>query len=358
MYAGFCEPGKASFLIGGQWGSEGKGAVAASIAVELDKRGQHFDIVTTNAAAQAGHTSTHDGVSRVCFHMPTIPLIARHPDKQTAIYLNAGAIIDIDILLKELAVHWEPLISSGQVSLVIHPRAAVITQECKDEEGDRDSAATAIASTRKGVGAALARKVMRKGKVVADCPELSPFRGIVDLNYHMSRGRSVAVEVPQGQSLSLNGRFYPFTTSRVCSVQQAMADADIHPVYYNKSVMVLRTYPIRVGNIMEGDKLLGTSGDFYHDQHEMSWKELGQTPEITTVTKRVRRVFSPSRHQTLDSFAQTRPNIVFISFCDYNESKARQIVEWCKEAAELYCIDPPEFVFGYGPTTLDVRSKI
>ena len=31
-------------------------------------------------------------------------------------------------------------------------------------------------------------------------------------------------------------------------------------------------------------------GDFYEDSRELSWGELGQSPELTTVTGRVRRV--------------------------------------------------------------------
>ena len=51
----FCVPGKASFMLGGQWGSEGKGAAAAWTASALDRAGRRFDVVTTNAGCQSGH---------------------------------------------------------------------------------------------------------------------------------------------------------------------------------------------------------------------------------------------------------------------------------------------------------------
>ena len=74
---GFMRGGYVSTIIGGQWGSEAKGSAAAWTASELAKEGRRFDIVTTNAGVQAGHTSVHSGVKRVVFHLPPASLITR-----------------------------------------------------------------------------------------------------------------------------------------------------------------------------------------------------------------------------------------------------------------------------------------
>jgi adenylosuccinate synthase len=97
MLNDFLRKGGASFLLGGQWGSEGKGAAAAFVATHLNNVDKGFDIVTTNAGAQAGHTSTHKGVTKVVFHLPTVSLY-----RPCTTYLNAGSIINPDGLRDEL----------------------------------------------------------------------------------------------------------------------------------------------------------------------------------------------------------------------------------------------------------------
>src|SRR5882762_7099512 len=94
MFESFSKAGKASFILGGQFGSEAKGAAAAYVATRSDA---NFNIATTNAGAQAGHTSIHDGVKKVVFHLPTFSLY-----RDCFTYLNAGSVIDPEVLLREL----------------------------------------------------------------------------------------------------------------------------------------------------------------------------------------------------------------------------------------------------------------
>src|SRR5690606_13722124 len=124
----------------------------------------------------------------------------------------------------------------------------------------------------------------------------------------------VFVETAQGFSLGLNSaRFYPHVTTRECTVGQALADARIAPSRLRKVAACYRTYPIRVGNSPEG----GYSGDVYPDQHETSFADMGQPEEMTTVTKRVRRLFTWSREQFRESVAANEPDVLFINFANY-----------------------------------------
>lgn len=352
----FAQPGKASFIVGGQWGSEAKGAAAAYLAKWHNDNNWNvpnlrtFDIATTNAGAQAGHTSTHDGRTKVVFHLPTYSLY-----RPCFTYLNAGSVIDPDILLRELDENPEVL----RNGFAIHPNAAVITPECREAEGRDDSAQTKIASTRKGVGEALARKVLRSGQIARQHPALSSLVKAHDLNGALWSGASVLVEVPQGIHLSVDSPFWPHTTSRNCTVMQAMSDAGIHPSYYGKSMLVLRTFPIRVGNILRPDfddktrtGSLGFSGGCFPDQQEISWEQLGVKPEITTVTKRVRRVFTFSREQAMQSIALTRPDLIFLSFCDYcgGGNPVEKYIDWLRRQ-----VPQAEILTGWGPATSDVR---
>lgn len=347
MLDNFARRGKTSFVLGGQFGSEAKGAAIAFLATKTNQR---FDIVTTNNGPQSGHTSIHNGVKRVTFHLPTYPLL-----RPAFTYLNAGAVIDVDILVQELETNPQ-IIKQG---FAIHPNAAVITQDCRDAEGRDDSAQTKIASTRKGVGEALSRKVLRSEYLAYNNPfmpeMLQPYVKRLDLNRAMGAGQSVLAEVPQGHSLSIDSQFYPYTTSRNCTVAQAMSDAGIHPSFYHRSMMVIRTFPIRVGSLSEQNH----SGPNFPDQHEISWDELGVKAEITTVTKRVRRVFTFSEQQVREAIVQTRPAVIFLSFCDYlpNRELAKVAVnklrQICNELGSI-CNDGPEILTAWGPTTADV----
>lgn len=350
--------GRAAVLLGGQWGSEAKGCAASWVAYELAKQGKAYDIVTTNAAAQAGHTSIHKGRKRVVFHMPTAPYISEDvlgKGKGGTVFLNAGAIIDPVGFEKEL----NDCPYNGQI--IIHPNAAVITDECKEAENRKDSGQTKIASTRKGVGEALARKVLRTGQVAKDHPFLKEFTGpSIDLNHQLRMGASIMVEVPQGVSLSLNhSGFYPYTTSRDCTPSSGLADANIHPQFYGSTMVVLRTYPIRVGNIVEHGETLGTSGPAYPDQLETSWEELGVAAEITTVTKRVRRVFMLSMRQIVETLSICDPDYVFLTFCNYCKEQAEldRAVTYIQSAAKMLRQPPPKIIFQWGPTTEDAGEQ-
>ena len=315
--------GSVSCLIDGQWGSTGKGLLAAYVINEAFEEPQIF---TTNASANAGHTTiTEDGKEIVCFHLPTSGVMSKNPNGK--IYLNAGSIIDIDLLGEEIEKT-----GVDPKKILIHPHAAVITDECKEEEMNPSSAASKIASTRKGVGAALVRKIKRQsGSVIMKYRMYLERKtgakvGELCLNRLMQASKyKVFMEIPQGFGLGINnGGFFPHCTSREVSVSQGLSDAGIHPSFLNKTIMSLRTLPIRVGNIMDEEgRGIGYSGGCYSDQEETNWEKIGVRPEITTVTGRVRRVFTWSKDQFERAYSYNRPDILFLNFVNYLGGKSR-----------------------------------
>lgn len=350
------QSGKMAVLLGGQFGSCGKGCASAWLAYEMTKRSLQFDICTTSAGVQSGHTSIHFDKRRVSYHLPTAPFIFQDEDGayEGITYLNAGSIIDAKALEKEL-------IDTGyKGKLLVHPRAAIVTDECREVENREGSAATKIASTRKGVGEALARKVQRSAKLAKDDPFVKQFVRQLDLSVYLREGKTILAEVPQGVSLSLNhAPFYPNCTSRDITPADAMANAALHPMYCGATMVVLRTYPIRVGNIVENGETLGRSGDVYPDQRELTWEELGQPKELTTVTGRVRRVFTWSVKQLRETFALCRPDVVFLSFVNY--CKTQQELDDIESSIFMVSKElnmaPPRVVFEHGPTTSDVLEE-
>jgi len=350
----FVKAGRASVIFDGQFGSTGKGLAGAWV-------GEHnqIDWATTNASANAGHTSIIDGKPVVLFHIPSTFLTARQ-NGQCRIYINAGAIVDLDVLCREIE---EQGIRHHEI--FVNPNAAVILPEDQEAERDRTSSQTKIASTQKGVGASLARKVRRDGPNLGQFIERSyrkvPFQlTTVSLNREMQEnGASVVVEVPQGFSLSLNSSgFYPYTTSRDCTLQQGMSDAGIAPRLFHKSMAVLRTYPIRVGNITDGERQIGFSGHVYPDQHETSWQAIGQPEERTTVTKRVRRVFTFSAKQYEHMLRHSMPDFALLNFANYcNRRRVEAIADTMQDIERRLGIAVLKY-YGYSAASEGISEYI
>ena len=85
-----------------------------------------------------------------------------------------------------------------------------------------------------------------------------------------------------------------------------------------KVVGTMRTYPIRVANRYdEQGNQIGWSGLYYPDQKELTWEEMGVTPEKTTVTKLTRRIFSFSPEQTRQAIQVVMPDEIFLNFANY-----------------------------------------
>lgn len=377
----FIQPGKASVIVGGQFGSEAKGMAAAVVASHIPHNfiktveggapsswwGKHM-VCTTNAGAQAGHTTVLDeGKKFVCYHLPTIGVLC----PWSTIYLNAGSIIDLTLLNDEVnnvaQITGEPLHQLRR-RILIHPNAAIITKEAREREAK--GATAHLGSTMKGVGAAQAAKIMRNPNAVAGYDIWhDTIKGMgmtvcsINLNKAMAKDNIVTVEIPQGTGLSINAAsFYPKCTSRDCWVGQGFTDAGIHPSFLGPVMMVTRTFPIRVGHIYDdAGMLIGHSGPFYSDSQELDWEVdfPGLVPERTTVTKRVRRIATWSEGQYEDAIRLNRPDIVMHTFTNYfkdvdafNDYAAR--VDGVHDVVGIN----PTSMWSWGPGIEDWSNKI
>lgn len=331
----------AHVLVDGQFGSTGKGALAAWLAHQPDQ--PVWEGVVSNAGPNSGHTFYHEGHKIVLKQLPTFA-VARHLMGRTVpVYLSAGAVIDPDILKQEAG-------RFPGIPVFVHPAAAVITQEDKDAE--HSGTIAAVAGTRSGTGYAISRKVMRDEKAVtaahswSQYPEnVRPMIGIKLSPWEWP----YFVEVSQGFSLGLNSQFYPKVTSRECTVMQALADARLPARSVAKTYMSIRTFPIRVGNV-DGFN----SGGWYPDQREVTWDELGVEPELTTVTQRVRRVATFSMRQFREAVAANDPDFVFVNFLNYIPEGERGV--FIRDIADQSGHFGRHFdiIGGFGPEVRDV----
>lgn len=347
----FRRPG-AYVLVDGQFGSTGKGLLAGLLALVGMTRITHC---TTNAAPNSGHTAYlqvgGEEMKVVTQQVPVASVFLENLAQgryRVDTLINAGAMVDGEILNREVA-QW-----LDHTRVFIHPNAALIDPE----DVTRDKLiVSAIAGTGKGTGPALARKVLRDPNATVEAtyqpmlPETQGgFQRTWDRFWDWNKD-VVFVETAQGYSLGLNSsRFYPNVTSRECSVQQALADSRIPAQMLQKVVACFRTFPIRVGNTEN------TSGGWYPDQVETTFEALGLEPEITTVTKRVRRIASWSRVQFRESVACNRPDVIFINFMNYlPEDKWADFMGLVELDYIAVMGRPPEAIlYGTGPRSHEI----
>lgn len=327
------------FIVDGQYGSTGKGLVAGAYAMMF---ATDFEVVTSNAGPNSGHTSYYGDEKIVLKQLPTFGVTARKMGIPVAIQMNAGAVLDPKTLMDEVRKYAE-----GQ-SVHVHAAAAVVTNSALAQ----DAALTGrIGSTGKGTGAAIAAKVMRDPYAVAGA-NADLFHAGVVVGQERVDARNVRafVEVSQGFSLGIDRGFYPYCTSRNCDVAQATSDAGMHPHDVKAVTMVCRTFPIRVG---------GNSGPCYDDQQELTWEDLGLVPELTTVTKKQRRIFTWSREQFRAAVLANRPDVVVLNFLNYLEPGGVDIDQFISEVLQDYQEtlgrDIPVLLGGWGPKAEDLQ---
>ena len=199
----------AYLIMDGQWGSCGKGLLAGKLALDRNP-----DIAVCNFGPNAGHTFiTAAGTKVLTRQLPTALV-----NPGTLLVLGPGSIIDPHVLLSE--VQEFDARYDIRKRLLIHERAAVVLPQDKEAE----AALTSIASTRKGVGAAQVRKLMRSSTAQAPAVARDFFIGtdleenLIDASAYRSLlgdARLIQVESAQGLELSLNhGSHYPYCTSR------------------------------------------------------------------------------------------------------------------------------------------------
>lgn len=332
-------------LIDGQWGSTGKGKLGAWLALR-----EQVGFATADFQSNAGHTVVLGEKRFVVNHVPSA-----FPNLDVVLYLAPASTITVSTFLRELDILDE---FDVRKRINLHPHVAVITDEDVEEER---RTMVGIASTMKGVGAALARKVRRKATLAKDVPELQPF--VNDLTKTIARaaraGEVVMAETSQGYDLSLNhGHEYPYVTSRDVTTASVLSNLGVPPQLLARVWGCLRTFPIRVGNVVDGDgNVLGFSGPCYPDQRELTWAEVSESAgrevkEITTVTKRVRRIFTFSHAQFEKFVLACAPTDLFLNFVNYLDplaDNARGADAWTPrvlrftEELEAMCSE-----FGYG----------
>jgi adenylosuccinate synthase len=267
-------------VVGGQFGSEGKGKVSAFIAKQED-----LDICVRCGGPNSGHSFVDEnGRMIVLRQLPT-----GYINPKTRLLIPAGALIDLAVLRQEIEFLALP------PSRIGIDRSAFIIDE-RDREKERAlGLRERLSSTLCGVGAAQSRRILRAedAKLAKDIFEPDPhLRNYLtnvseEVNHGLDQGQKVLIEGTQGFGLSLyHSDCFPRTTSRDTIAAGFLSEVGVSPRLVTEVVVVFRTFPIRVAGQQAGPLI-----------NEISWEQLQKESgyphsiaERTSVTQKIRRV--------------------------------------------------------------------
>lgn len=296
-------------LVGGQYGSEGKGQVAASLA-------RDYALLVRVGGPNAGHTVYETPRPYTFHHLPSGTRAS-----SAKVMLGPGAVISLPRLLEEIRD-----CALDPERLFIDPQAILIDEV--DRELEAGKLTGTISSTAQGVGGATARKVLRTAaeppvRLAKDASELRSFlkETRLVLEDAFAAGQRIFLEGTQGTGLSLHHGHFPFVTSRDTTVSGCLAEAGIAPSRVRKIIMVCRTYPIRVEG-PSGPMGMELSWDDISRRSGIPAEELERT-EKTSTTKRRRRVAEFDWTLLRRAASLNGPTDIALTFVDYLSIKNR-----------------------------------
>ncbi len=273
---------KVDILFGAQFGSEGKGVIAAHLAFD-------YDIHVRVGAPNAGHSFI--GPDKKLWKMQTIPCGWINP--QARLIIGRGGLIDPILLRQEVEAIAE-VDPSIYERLHIDSLCGVLDSVFHKMEGGVDGEMhKRIGSTGEGVGPAREARISRDlcrfrlyRNLSDEIPWFRQFElsGTPDILYHTrKKGARILLEGAQGQGLSLIHGPWPYVTSTDPGPAQLASDVGISIRDIGRIIACFRTHPIRVA---------GNSGPL---AQETTWEILSQrlgkpVKEQTTVTKKTRRI--------------------------------------------------------------------
>jgi len=266
---------RTDIVVGGQFGSEAKGHVAGILA-ESAPAEEHTTCIRVGGP-NAGH-SVADATGRV-WAFRTVPVAA--VVSGMSLYIGPGSEVEVPVLLDEI-IRCERAGFPVTKRMYVDPQVTILTEDHKAQERDMQER---IGSTAKGIGAARADRLWRTAYLAQDIPSVFEREGInVGCPPELAREDAI-IEGTQGYGLGLHAGWYPYCTAGDCRNVDFLAQSGLPLVGRETHTwIVYRAHPIRVA---------GNSGALVN---EISWDVLHErsygyiNPEMTTVTKKVRRV--------------------------------------------------------------------
>ena len=291
-----------SIVVGGQFGSEGKGSVSYFFSKKLKA-----SAVVRVGGVNSGHTVV-DNVKGE-FVLRSLPTAAINEDITSV--LPSGCYIDLELLFTE--INKTEIIDNN---LKIDPFAVIINKQMKENE-ILDDLQYKIGSTLSGTGDAVIQRLRRTTKIkfAKDITSLNKY--ICDTKLYLrtllNKGSHIVIEGTQGFGLSpINSIYWPYCTSRDTTAAGFLMETGMSPFDVENIIMVIRSMPIRVG---------GNSGLL---KKELSWEQVTTKSgsdidiiEYTSATLRKRRIGEFDSEIILKAIEVNNPNIIVMTHLDY-----------------------------------------
>lgn len=288
-------------VVGGQYGSEGKGKVCAYLGAT-----ENAIIMVRCGGPNSGHTVVDEKQTYVLKQLPS-----GAPNLDCRLLIPAGAYV-----VPELLFHEIELFGVDESRIGIDRNCVVVSQDMVNKEQGSDLQRT-IGSTLSGTGAAVNSRISRVSDNITAKSTASLKQFITDVAGEIDsankKGFSTIIEGTQGFGLSLyHSPHYPFTTSRDTTAAGFASEVGISPRDIDEIVMVIRAFPIRVG---------GNSGPLVN---ETSWEEITKAAkapynleEFTSVTHRLRRIAEFDPEIVRRAIKINKPTKIILNHVDY-----------------------------------------
>ena len=299
--------GKMTVVVGGQYGSEGKGAIVRHIANDYQV---HIRVGSPNA----GHTIYWNGEKHV---MQSIPCGWINPDPE--IVIGRCALLNTKQLMSELE-HIEKYYPDFKQRLHIDAKAGILDEKFHQQEGGVNGEMhRRIGSTGEGVGPARVARINRDPEQFYMFESIAEEYGLTEclaentpamIAEWQDAGKNVLIEGTQGSALSLLHSYWPYCTSIDTNAAGIISEVGIAPSRVTDVLMVVRTFPIRVA---------GNSGPI---ANETTWEEVSKlagrpVTEKTTVTHKTRRVAFWDDTVFETACLLNAPTEIALTFADY-----------------------------------------
>ena len=328
-------------VVGGFFGSEGKGKVEAYLAL----RDKPSIVARGGVGPNAGHTIVHSGHE---YRLRQIP--SGFTSRDSRLLIGAGVLVDPDVFFHEIAI------TETQGRVGVDSQCAIVEPRHVKREREDAHLMQVVKSSGTGVGPCMEDRVKRTAKSAKDCSELAPYLTDVAEEIHVAldAGQAVLVEGTQGTFLSLYHGTYPHCTVKDVTASSICGDVGIGPTKVDDVIAVFKSIVTRSS---PAGPLPGELSE--RDVQGKGWQE------TTTVTRKPRRIAPfnlemAKRAARLNGATQVAvtkldglyPNCSGLRSYEKLPSNAKQFLDSLEAKVKV-----PVTLIGTGPDTLDMIDR-
>lgn len=303
----------ADFVIGLQYGDEGKGKVAASLAAQCD-----YDTVARyNGGPNAGHSVSLDQGTVALHQIPTGALFKKQS------YIGPGTVVSLTKLDKEVEDFQSIMGFNPYSYLKISPKAVLINQSHITE--DKANQALSQGSTSSGIAPAYSsfyeRCAQLAGELSLPYVDVTKSPSSFEIISDPELTGTVLFEGAQGHYLNPYQGSYPYTTSSSSHPGSAAMSFGFPTSNIRNVIGVAKCYETRSGTDPDFYKVMKNDGTLLSVEHTNQDTNAfnllsAQGKEIGVTTGRKRQVRWLDATRLIKAINETGTNILVIQKWD------------------------------------------